>query len=298
MEKKEKHKRIIWKRGMEITPATFEDVDSYRDESFREIRRLLTVGRYGLLSNASKNVSVALSDNGRVSVKVIQLMGVTRSGEFLDIEDQNIQISTPDDKGSDCYLVVHTNGIRELEINNVCYATDQYEFEFRTLSEIKDRSIPFAKLKNEHGRWFIQDLYVPPCLSISSDPELIGIVRSTSHAVATIVEKLDGMARDYKVEILRDISLELSLYTMTETPQDFYKLLRRTVRVLESDNLDGREKPEAVVHTPFDNNDILRSIVPLVEYVIRIKEIVSKQIVKEEPIVKKEEPKVDFFYEI
>ena len=280
-------KRIKWKRGMEVTPATFEETDRYREEADQELRRLHAIRGCGLLPQRAKSINLVLA-GGVLTVKVARLEGLTKQGHLLQIADDTIELQEPRDKGHECYLAVRPDGETEFEVNNTFYRSPRYAYNFCSSSELDGNCMPIAKLVKDNDAWRIQDLYIPPCMAVGADPELADIVTMQRGRLASILGTAQGRMAPHEVMMLRLLVMELDGYSMNETPLEFYRLLKRAVLVLSSTTVAGVDSLSVPQSGSFDEYDVLKSIQPLVKYISDFHQLVQQQSVTVQP--KKQEP--------
>lgn len=274
---------------MEITPWTFEEADRYRETADTEIRRLIALKSYGLLPGIPKNLNVIFANN-ELTISISQLEGVAPSGQLLQIAGDSVSLAPPRDKGRECYLVVHADGEIEQEINHVFFQSPRYTYDFCSFSEIDENCLPFAKLINEGNSWKIQELYIPPCIALSSDPELLSIFDTVCSSFKTILLQLSPLVSSNERLLLTFLEAEFDDLQKTDTPLLFYKTIRRAVIVLASFRLPQKTLPSTPVFEPFNNNDILKSLSPLTLF---FEQYVTALSLEEKVSPKKEEP-VDY----
>lgn len=274
---------------MEITPWTFEEADRYRETRDTELRRLLALRGYGLLPGIPKNLNVIFANN-EVTVSISQLEGITPSGQLLQIAGDSVSLAHPRDKGRECYLVVYADGQIEQEINHVFFQSPRYTYDFCTIGEINDDCLPFAKLLNDGNKWKIQELYIPPCIALSSDPELLGLFETVKSSFRDIAQHLDNLISPSERLMLTFHEASFDDLQKTEAPLIFYKTVRRAVMYLSSLHLSHKNLPSLPTFEPFNNNDILKSFKPITQF---LKEFVAA-ISAKEPVVKKPEEPVDY----
>lgn len=288
-------KKIKWKRGMEITPSTFEDSDRYWETADIHIRRLAVLRSFGLTPWTSKNVCVTLSD-GQVNVDVVQLEAVSRSGVLMRIADSKVAVKEPRDKGSECYLVVIADREVEKQIDSTTYIVPAYTYEFRTLGEIGDDAVSIAKLKNEHNVWHIQELYIPPCTTLNADPELMRIADATNAHVTSICNQIANTVEPFAAVLLKMQALRFTDLDMSEPPSVLHKLMADIAMILSNIVINGREMPVFDGVKAYNHNDILNSIMPLSLY-LEAYDNMLKSAPEPEPAKKTEQP-VDVYYEL
>lgn len=270
---------------MEITPSTFDEADRYWESADREIRRLLVLHGYGITPGSPRNVNLVFA-NKTVSIQIHHMEGVTRSGLFFQIAGDTITLNEPRDKGKECYLVVHSDVDVEQEINNTFYRVPHYHYDFCSLREIDDDCLPFAKLIKESDIWKIQELYIPPCMTVGADPELTSIVTNTQVLLEGIKKCLSPKVGNLELLPVILQKMELDNYTMSETPSCFFLLLKKISFTLSCLNISGLNLPLVPQVGLFDSNDVLKCLVPFLEYIQEYHNVVTHI----ESAPKKEEP--------
>ena len=283
-------RKIKWHRGMEITPGTFEAVDRYNESMVESARKLAVIGSYGLMPSSDKNFHTTIID-GMVSVQVYFLEAVTRSGRLFQISGDAISLKQPHARGRECYVVVHADGDIEQEINNVVFSKPRFAYDYCSLDEIGVDSLPIAKLTMDSGIWHMQELYIPPCVSVGAHPELMSIVTNSDKMLKTIISKLENRQANLDLQYLRLLSIELEDYDGSESPKTFCLLLKKIVSLLYALNIKGVSLPDRAEIVPFNNDDVLLCVSKMIVYMRDFENAVSA-IVEEKPTAVKHEDKV------
>lgn len=276
---------------MEITPATFTAVDGFNDSMDTIGRRMSVVGRHGILPGSLKKIDVSKTTDS-FSVQVNSLEAVSRSGSLFQIAGDSISLQWPHASGRECYIVVHKDGDEEQEINDVPYAKPRFDYVYCQLEDIGPHCIALAKLYLNHETWNVQELYVPPCMTVDADPELFKIVTRCIAVVHSIMNKeVDKASTASQNLLLRVLALELESYNGSESPKDFVLLLRKIATLLAYHH-DDIKMPDLPT---FNNDDILRSLDPLTEFLSNVDSM--SQTVIEKPVSKHPNPSpiVDYY---
>ncbi len=255
-------RKIKWRRGMEITPATFEAVDRFNESLASISRRMSVMGCHGLLHDSPINFPITVID-GNISVQVYSLEAVSRSGILFQISGESISLKQPHASGRECYVVVHTDGEIEQEVNDVPYAKPRFLYDYSRLDDIGPDSIPIAKLILLNDTWNVQELYIPPCMTVGSHPELLKIVNNSKALLDSILSKYVDKIDSARLLQIRMLSVELDTYNGYETPKELYVLLRKIVVAIDTSINSGISMPEIPA---FNNDDILLSISIITDY--------------------------------
>ena len=259
-------RKIKWRRGMEITPATFEAVDRYNETLAATSRRMSVRACHGLLPHSDINFPITVIEDS-IAVQVYSLEAVSRSGILFQIAGDSISLRQPHACGRECYVVVHSDGDVEQEINDVPYSKPRFEYDYSQLDDIGPDSIPIAKLFLNNNSWNVQELYIPPCMSVGAHPELFKIVQKCDALLNSIILKYSNKSDVATLLSLRLLSVELHSYDGSESPKDFFVLLNKIVVALSSLSPSSANPSE---QKPFNNDDILLAISPLVDYLVSV----------------------------
>lgn len=249
---------------MEITPATFEAVDCFSEALATTSRRMAVRGCHGLLPHSDINFPITVVDD-MISIQVYSLEAVSRSGRLFQISGDFLNLKQPHASGRECYVVVHSDGFVEQEINEVPYAKPRFAYDYCQLEEVGPDSIPIAKLFLKNGFWNVQELYIPPCMVVGAHPELLKIVQKSSLLLRSVISKNASRIDAATLLTLRMLAVELDTYDGNESPKEFYVLLNKIVTSLSSVHAIAANATSPSL-VQFNNDDILLSMSPLVDF--------------------------------
>jgi len=271
---------------MEITPATFEAVDDYNDAMILTARRLAVIGGHGILPKSDLNVHIIVVED-MVEVRIASLEAVSRSGHFIQIGDDSFSRHCPDASGRECYVVVHPAGSDEQLINGVPLVSPKYSYDFCHIDNIGHDAIPIGKLLLKNDKWAVQELYIPPCLTMSAHPELLAWIHKCSLSLNIILSHLSTLLSNQELVMMRFLAIELENYDGNEMPKHFYLLLKKIVMALGMMKINITDLPALPDEPIFNNDDIMLSLVPLTDYLSRFEAAVTTQKPhREEPLRK------------
>jgi len=286
-------KKIKWRRGMEITPITFEAQDQYHDSMVEATRKLVVAHGYGLVPGAELNVTTTIVD-GIMSLQVLSLEAVSKSGMLMQIAGDSMSRKQPHAKGRVCFIVVHPDGEVEQEVNQVLYSKPRYAYDYCTEDEMDDDSFPIAKLVQESDVWKVQEQYIPPCMTIGAHSELHHM-QSFAHQ---LVQEIDEIIKDrYKTvdsSLLSMLMIDWNGLDSMDTPKQFYLLLRKTVWFLSTMSISEVTMPKIPEIPTFKDIDILESVDVLVRGLSDFKHALSVK----EPEKPKQEVKEEIIYDV
>ena len=251
---------------MEITPATFEAVDRFNESLATTSRRMSVRGCHGLLPHSDINFPITVIDD-TISIQVYSLEAVSRSGILFQINGDFISLKQPHACGRECYVVVYTDGDVEQDINDVPFAKPRFQYDYSQLEDISSDCLPIAKLSLSGEFWNIQELYIPPCMTVGSHPELFKIVQESVTHTKSILGKYSGNIEVANLMTIKMLCIELESYDGSETPKEFYVLLRKIAVALSSSIGNNVTLPDI---PQFNNDDILLSISVMTNYLVAV----------------------------
>ena len=273
---------------MEVTPDIFEAQDRYNEAMTDSARQIAVLGNYGLLPDTEMSITTSIVEDA-VSLKVHALEAVTSAGRLLQVDGDSFSRNLPHAKGQSCYIVVRRDRDVEQMVNGVVYAKPSFAYDYCTLDEIGKDCLPLSKLYMVEDLWKVQELYIPPCLSLNAHPWLMQCLAICTTALHRILDAIENKHKITGTEQLHLLLLELDEFTGEESPRQFYLLLKKAAWMLSTKHIEGIILPSLPPFLKFNNNDFLLSAEKVIDYIQSYLEIVTTEA---EP--QKEEPKVDY----
>lgn len=222
--------KVEWKRGMEITPATFECLDQYHISRVATAWRLLSTIGFGCMPGYEIKSSV--TTNGLIEFEVYNLQALTKSGNVISVASFADSVKCSDFDGKRCYITIYPEGDEQISYNGVALIHEKHKIKACSLSEIDGDSIPLAKITNSQGHCSIDNEYVLPCLTIGSSKVLGNLLNG-------IWQSLDQITEVLKIKFNVDIPVSIQLLFMekneiphSSTPENVYVYLKKIVTAL------------------------------------------------------------------
>ena len=270
---KDEYKKIFWKTGLEITPDTFEQADSYWVAQQNLIRKLLNLQYYGLLPVNDTDVPSitvnAMLNGPDISIEQLYCNGVTRDGHLIQfgndqqhaLKNQRLLISGH--SSGCCYVVLrikpfeHTL-VEPVENLETPLALPVYELDVKELTQIAGNELPVLKIDSSQYGSKIDLTYIPPCMSVRSYDKLLEQYRSLKQVVAEIISVLNGKKSQYQ-QVLYPVTLllfDLEQFSLHNPPYYLVQLLKKTVKTIDFFVKHSEWNLTDVINMPYLHDDI------------------------------------------
>ena len=224
----EKHHKIYWKKGLDITPEIFIASDNYHIAERNLLGRFSAFRLYGILPGRKFNIEKSI-DNDNVYIKNLECLAITPNGYIINIcQDMpfNKKLSFTEVAGEELYVVLTTNPYSiipsENEENRVC---PQYDIVLKRTQETINDGIPILKIYKNSAYWEIDNNYIPPSIALYAVDMLKQRYAEIKNEIDCIIEKLPENDAFYLQTMM--LQLELNNYSLQESPQEFVLLLKK-----------------------------------------------------------------------
>ena len=302
------YKKIFWKIGQEITPETFIHADNYICSQQNLIRSMITYRYYGLLpqlDGGAKSLIVKASmSNKDINVEKLDCYGVTGNGSLIEFENimllalQNKRLSIPYTKAKVLYIVLRVNPFEQVLIEPVedeekpqGYAT--YELDIKELDRIEGNELAILKIDNIDSSPEIVDDYIPPCMSIDSSDKLTDCYGKFKKLFEEIQSQINLKKAFYHEAIypLQLLQFDFDEFPLSEPPIALIRLIKKIIRTYTFFIPDIRQVEAVDFSAPYNHNDVMDVLRPLLKYLHEVRTIVSKE---EKPVIIEEDftPKI------
>lgn len=235
------HKRIDWKKGMEITPLTFIEADNFHICTQNLNRLLIASTAYGLVPNSQFSFQYIIRQN-QLSIEKIDCTFIDQNGGISQVRKGASIRLNPMTPGT-YYLTVLKTEDNHITENEVPYLEGNYEYKITNiLDSNKSSSFPILKLQNEHGEWKAID-FIPPCYTLNSHQTLFDMARQCIQIVEKIMTLLEKQKQESAYYQLGLQFIELKDSISISTTAAFYSLLKKTVFLLKTHHLTDETDP-------------------------------------------------------
>jgi len=289
----EKHKRIYWERGLDITPEIFITTDNFHLSQQCLIARLHAFRCYGILPNTTFTVTPRIV-NDHIVIDELLCTAVTPNGYLIDIQNdvvfKEVNLQELDHEEHYVVLQVEPFQLKPIE-DNQPYSQPAYQIAIHPLHQHIENGIPILKICYDRNswRWEIEENYVAPCVCIATSNILAQKYAEAKEEVSAILEKLSSdQPACFQGKLME---IELKNYSLLEYPSELLLLLKKTVAVFKMylEKMNHQDEMlmtsmEKFIHSPYNHNDIL----PLLQTGINcLREINQGLDEKPEPVVVK-----------
>lgn len=279
---------------MEITPAVFQAVDDYNETIAECNRRIALSQSYGLLTGSDINYQTTISDD-TVHIQVQLFEAVSKSGQLIRIANEEINVTIPRAKGRECYLIVHLDDYEDREINGIPFSMARFAFSFSSLDEIDHSCVAISKMLLENGRWQVQNQYIPPCFIVGAHPNFVRLIDDCRILVESVREKLSSKIEQSSSALLSMLCIDFLNLDASDHPKQFHRLLYLIVHAISILLPVSDKYPSPPTFTSFNNDDVLRCVMPFVDYLHAIDNALA--IIEPDP-VKPTKPRIEPHVEV
>lgn len=225
--------RINWKPGLELTARTFHGWDERLD--FRQqlaLRTALGNHRLGLLPDASFSCKGMFVKN-KLEISSLRCLAVLPSGRIVDA-DEPVAIPIPMLYGSEYYLTIGIGSSQiEFEADTVPYRRPQYDYAIHSIDEMQQADVfPLMRFSVKEGVFSIDEAFIPPCLTLSSDERFMPYISSYTEQIAALASHTNLEEGEGKRMLLRYLFL-LKAYHTQQGVQEFIALTEEIAQAID-----------------------------------------------------------------
>ena len=263
----EKHKRIYWKIGLNITPEIFIKADNYHIAERCILTQSYAFRTYGILPDTSFKISYRLNHD-TIFIDELYCRAITNNGHLIDVQNdvtfKELSLHNLSYERQH-YVILSVDSFQpktvEKEEKEEIYATATYNVEIIEAGEMITSGIPIMKIYyNRKKRCMEEDKsYIVPHISLSTSKSLIEKYHEAKDVIEDIINKLspdEGIF--FHVELLE---VELKNYTLQEFPAEMILLLKKFCTLLKSYlkklNRDEFDEMQSFLDEIYNHNDIL-----------------------------------------
>jgi len=260
----ERHHKIRWRKGLEVTPETFIEADNYHIAERSLLGRYSAFRWYGILSGNKFNINFKI-DNQTLSIHTLECVAITREGYLI-----NIQGDTPyanqlnlDMNGTDFYVLLTVDPYSFVPVDDKgLYVCPEYNLVLKRTEEAFENGIPVLKLYKEYQSFKMDEQYIPPSIALDSVPVLTQrylVIRDTLNA---IIEKLPRGEIYISAMLLK---MEINNYSLQESPQELVLLMKKTCRIFQfylktAKRIDELTSVDDFINEVYNHNDTEKSL--------------------------------------
>jgi predicted component of type VI protein secretion system len=289
---KDEYNKIFWRVGQEITPETFIQADNYITAQQNLIRKFLNRRYYGLLpvdEEAAPSITVSARLNGMdVSIEQLRCQGVTRDGSLITFDGDlssvvPCRLSLSAFSAGSYYVVLRIlpfeqQLVEPVENEETPFALPVWEFDVKDLQHIEGNELPVLKIIYNQQYPEIDRRYIPPCMAVCSNQNLMEQYQQFKQTVADIQSTLIHKREQFS-PLIAPITLmlfDLEQISLNEPPWTLIQLLKKTIKIIGFFFKSLQLDPQAL-HEPYIHDDIMRIIQALTQCFQDIQLFIGKQ---------------------
>lgn len=274
-------KRVFWKKGMRLTDEVLRMSDSYHAELVNQAFLLGAAGRFGLIpSRRPFRISLDFSKN-IIEVTELDCLALTRGGQLIDASYDSrytqageTRVMIPPQSEDRAFLLLATDAGEWVDAHD---GTCKPAYQFSLVpdnSPVPEDAFPVARIVHDTEWQLDQDVFVPPCLFLSSHPRYMRLCED----FMTLLERLDllvpgklitdsGDARRVFWPAVRSLKIRVDKEKETMTPMDLLARVQECVSAFycactldECLSLSEGNKFQEFVQHPYHFRDCVQRI--------------------------------------
>ncbi len=225
--------KINWSPGMEITAKTLIGLEEKLDFQRRvAIRAALGNTRMGMVPGSTLSCNGSFFKN-TFEIEHLQCKALLPSGRVVDADEQAV-VPIPMLFGDRYYLTIGVgDGHIEFEKEGVAYTRPVYEYSLKTEEEIEsDDVMPMMRFSVKEGVFSIDADYIPPCLSLLSEPRFEEYVDRYVVQMSAITSHQNLEDGDGKRALLHYLFI-LKGYNLKNSVHDFILMLQEIAQAVD-----------------------------------------------------------------
>lgn len=225
--------KINWSPGMEITAKTLIGLEEKLDFQRRvAIRAALGNTRLGMVPGSTLSCNGSFFKN-TFEIEHLQCKALLPSGRVVDADEQTV-VPIPMLFGDRYYLTIGVgDGQIEFEKEGVAYTRPVYEYALKTTEEVESEDVmPMMRFSVRDGVFSIDTDYIPPCLSLVSEPRFAEYVDRYVVQMMEITSHQNLEDGDGKRALLHYLFI-LKGYNLKNSVHDFVMLLQEIAQAVD-----------------------------------------------------------------
>ena len=225
--------KINWSPGMEITAKTLIGLEEKLDFQRRvAIRAALGNTRMGMVPGSTLSCNGSFFKN-TFEIEHLQCKALLPSGRVVDADEQAV-VPIPMLFGDRYYLTIGVgDGLIEFEKEGVAYTRPVYEYSLKTQEEVEAEDVmPMMRFSVKEGVFSIDVDYIPPCLSLVSEPRFAEYIDRYVCQMISITSHQNMEDGDGKRALLHYLFI-LKGYNLKNSVHDFVMMLQEIAQAID-----------------------------------------------------------------
>ena len=243
--------RINWRPGMELTDATFLNLEERLDMRQRlALRAALGNQHMGILPDTEFRCQGMFVKN-KLEISHLRCLAILPSGRIIDV-DEPVTVPIPMLYGEEYYLAIGIGeGRIEFEKDDVPFARPQYEYAILSMDQMQQADVfPLMRFSVKDGVFSIDETFIPTHLLLSSDDRYRNYLDNYTAAIEALaqhanLEQGDGkrMLMRYHF-LLKGYHLQQSVYAFVQLTEEIAQAIDYFIVSPNSDNRMEILQPE------------------------------------------------------
>jgi len=290
----EKHKRIYWKIGLDLTPEIFIEADNYHISQRSILTQSYAFRTYGILPDTNFKISYRLNHDS-IFIDELYCMAITRNGHLIDVQNdvsfKGVSLSELSDD-EPFYMVLNVDSFHPKSSGKEeLYAKASYSIETIDLKQNIVSGIPILKVGYNRKKRCkeVDNNYVVPHISLSTSNVLIEKYHTIKDVLSIINKKLP--TNELTFYLMELLEVELNNYCLQEFPAELILLLKKICTILKSylkrQNKEEFDEMKIFLNEIYNHNEILDIILKGIDCLKIINQKIDEKVeIIEEPVQK------------
>jgi hypothetical protein len=230
----ERHYKIHWKKGLDITPEIFVDLDNFHISERNLLGCFVASCTCGILPDSNFYIEKSI-DNDRIRIQHLECLALTVDGYPINIQrDTHYQkeLNLQDSSDSEYYVVLMVDPYSTSQLDEKgLHACPAYNLVLHSTTNPVKQGIPILKLIRNYSAWEFDQDYIPPSIALSSVDDIMRRYAEINYVINTIIRKLpEDNPLFFHIMMLQ---LELQQFTSQESPKEFILLLKKFCHIFQ-----------------------------------------------------------------
>lgn len=246
---------INWKPGMELTAATFLNLEERLDMRQRLALRAALGNQYmGILPDTEFRCQ-GMFVKSKLEISQLRCMAVLPSGRIIDA-DEPVTVPIPMLYGNEYYLTIgFGEGQTEFEKENVSFTRPQYEYAILSMEQLQESDVfPLMRFHVNEGVFSIDEGFIPSYLVLSSDARYKAYMDSFTDTIASLAAHANLEEGEGK-RLLHRYHFLLRGYHLQQSVCDFVLLTEEIAQAIDYYIVSPHSENPAQIPVP-DPRDI------------------------------------------
>jgi len=230
----EKHHKLNWKTGLDITPEIFIASDNYHIFERNLLGYFLSCNLYGTIPDGKFYFEKKI-ENNKLFINDLECSAISRYGYLIRIDKDKIfnkELDLSKANETKYYVVLTVNPYSVISTNKEeDFVYPEYNLALITAKESIENGIPILKIFREGSSWAIDKDYIPPAISINAIDTIVQLFNRIKNETNFIIDKIPENYLFYPQLIM--LQFEMNNFSLQETPKELILIMKKFLRIFQ-----------------------------------------------------------------